>query len=273
MFIHRNGKNDGTMKFFLFIAFFLLSFSASAADYTLDKIIQKQEIRCGVYVLGSVFSYDKKGIPQGFTVDLMNEISDRTGLIVRYAEISSFATLAQDLDAGKIDMVCSPLLLLPATGMRLLPGRKISDDEINVYADGSADVSQIRTLSDLNDSRFVFAGMDGELGGLYAPKLFPKAKLRFLAPGASSAQLLKELHTKKAHFIVLSRLAAKAYLKNNPGKLQKVTQDSIVKPSLRLFYPSRSLQLKANIDAIIEDIQDSGLMKKLLIKHEIIPSP
>ncbi|MEJ0063448.1 MAG: transporter substrate-binding domain-containing protein [Alphaproteobacteria bacterium] len=256
------------LKALLALALILaMPFSAHAEDKAFERINKNQEINCGVYVLGTIFSYDASGQPQGFTVDLFKEVSERTGLKVRYTEISSFATLLQDLNGGKYDMTCAPLLLLPSTAMKYLPGYFIGSDEINIYADGEKDISGIKTLADLNDPKYTFVGMDGELGGIYVPKMFPKAKLNLLAMGLSVSNMFLELRGKKADFVVLSRIAANAYLKDNPGQLKKAGDGSILKVSVRVFYPPESYKLKANIDAIIDEIQRDGTMDKLLKKH------
>ena len=174
--------------------------SAYAEDKALARIQKNQEINCGVYVLGSIFSYAPDGSPQGFTADFFKEVSLRTGLKVKYSEISSFATLFEDLKIGHYDMVCSPLLFFPATAMKATPGVFLSEDPINIYADASADLSNIKSLDQLNDEKYTFVGMDGELGGIYVPKLFPKAKLNFLPVGTSAANMPMEVHTKKHNF-------------------------------------------------------------------------
>lgn len=251
--------------FILFIlAFLTFATPAMAKDAALERIRKNQEINCGVYVLGSIFSYNKEGLPSGFTADMMNEISLRTGLKVKYTEISSFATIFEDLNVGHYDMICAPLLLIPATMMKALPGRFIMEDPINIYADSTADFSGIKSLDQLNDEKYTFVGMDGELGGLYAPKLYPKAKLNLLPLGTPPSNMMMEVHTKKANFLILSRLAYSAYNKANPGKLKQVTDKSIVGASVRLFFPEASTTLKSNIDVLIEDMTRDGTLDRLL---------
>lgn len=257
------------LKYVLAVFLIAASFNTAAADKVMDRVHDKQELNCGVYELGSIFSHDTAGKPQGFTVDLMSEVSARTGLKIKYSEISSFGTLRQDMEGGKYDMICAPVLLLPATAFKYLPGIRIMTDPVNIYADSSADLTGIKTLKDLNDVRYAFVGMDGELGGIYAPKLFPKAKLNLLSMGSMPSQMFMELHTKKANFIVLTRLAAAAYLKDHPGKIKQVTTESILNSSVHQFFPNDAYGLKANIDAIIEDMQQDGTMDRLLTKNGI----
>lgn len=245
----------------------LLSFPSYAEDKALSRIQKNQEINCGVYVLGSIFSYSPDGKPQGFTADLFDEISLRTGLKVRYSEISSFGTLFEDLKTGHFDMICSPLLLIPATAMKGIPGAFISEDPINIYADASADLSKIKSLDQLNDEKYKFVGMDGELGGIYVPKLFPKAKLNLLPLGSAAANMPMEVHTKKANFLIFSSLAFKAYDLQNPNKLKQVTNSSLMNSSVRLFFPEGNDTLRANMDAIIEDMKRDGTLDKMLMKN------
>lgn len=256
-------------KLILTLLLLLLPLSASAEDKAMERIVKNGEINCGVYALGTIFSYDTAGKPKGFTVDLMNEISMRTGLKIKYTEISSFATLGLDMNAGKFDMICAPVLFFPPTSMKFLPSLYLGTDEINIYADASLDTSKIKKMEDLNNPEYIFVGMDGELGGLYAPKMFPKAKLSMLPLGTAPSQMFMDLQTKKAHFMMLTRLAAQAFLKENPGKLKMVLETPLVKPSVRLFYPVDSAALKANMDALLEELQHEGTLSKLFKKHDL----
>jgi len=251
----------------LFAFVILFSFSSFAEDKALARIQKNQEINCGVYVLGSIFSYSPNGKPQGFTADLFQEVSLRTGLKVKYSEISSFATLFEDLKTGHFDMICSPLLLIPATAMKGIPGIFIAEDPINIYADANADLSQIKSLDQLNNEKYIFVGMDGELSGIYVPKLFPKAKLNLLSLASTAANMPMELHTKKANFLIFSSLAFKAYDKENPNKLKQVTHKSILNSSVRLFFPEGSDTLRSNMDAIIDDLKRDGTLDMLLKKN------
>lgn len=253
--------------FFLVLTCMAFTGQAVAKDGPLERIRKSQEINCGVYVLGSIFSYDKEGNPDGFTTDLMKEVGLRAGFKVKYSEISSFATIFEDLNTGHYDMICAPLLFIPATAMRALPGAFIMDDPINIYADGGADVSAIKSLDQLNNEKYTFVGMDNELGGIYVPKLFPKAKLNLLPLGTPVSNMMMDVNTKKADFVIFSRLAHRAFEQANPGKLKQVTDKSIVDASVRLFYPEGADALKANIDAVVEDMTRDGTLDKLLKKH------
>lgn len=253
----------------IFSLLFLILFcdSSFAEDKALERIQKNQEINCGVYVLGSIFSYSPDGKPQGFSADFMQEVSMRTGLKVKYTEISSFATLFEDLKIGHYDMVCSPLLFFPATAMKAIPGVFLAQDPINIYADYSADLTNITSLNQLNDEKYSFVGMDGELGGIYVPKLFPKAKLNLLPLGTSAANMPMEVHTKKANFIIFTNLAFEAYNQANPNKLKRVTSESLAVASARLFFPEGSDTLRANFDAITDDMRRDGTLEKLLKKN------
>lgn len=251
----------------LFLILIMTSSQAHAEDKAFHRIQKNQEINCGVYVFGSIFTYGEDGSPEGFTVDLFNEVSLRTGLAIRYTEISSFATLFEDMKAGRYDMVCSPLLAFPSSMMKGIPGAFIAEDPVNIYADSSRDFSDIKNFSQLNDKKYTFVGMDGELGGIYVPSKFPEAKLNMLPMGTPPSNMFLELHGKKADFMILSRLAERAYNKVSPGKLQQITDKSLVPASVRLFFAEDSVNLSANMNIIIEDMKRDGSLQNLLKKH------
>lgn len=258
------------LRFLVFLMIALLPLQAFAQDKALERIVKNQEINCGVYALGSIFSYDSAGKPKGFTPELFQEITARTGLKVKYTEISSFATLAQDMETGKFDMICAPTLFFPSTAMKFLPSLYIARDEIDIYTSADKELPSDLKIEGLNQPKYKFVGMDGELGGIYVPKMFPQATLTMLPFGAAPGQMFLELQTKKADFIMLTRVAGKAFLKENPNKIKLAFQISNVYPSLRLFYPAQSHQLKANLDAVLEEIEREGITEKLLKKHDLL---
>ncbi|MCB9989488.1 MAG: transporter substrate-binding domain-containing protein [Rhodospirillales bacterium] len=253
--------------FLLFVFVLFVTSYSLAEDKAFERIQKKQEINCGVYVLGSIFGYGPDGKPTGFTADLFDEIALRTGMKVKYTEISSFATMFEDMKVGHYDMICSPLLSFPSTMMKGLPGTFIAEDPINIYADIGADLSGITALDQLNDPQYTFVGMDGELGGIYVPKLFPKAKLNMLPMGVPPSNMFMDVQTKKADFVVLSSLAAKAYEQANPGTLQQVTDKSLVPASVRLFFAEDSENLRVNINVVMEEMKRDGTLDRLLAKH------
>ncbi|MBE2191960.1 MAG: transporter substrate-binding domain-containing protein [Alphaproteobacteria bacterium] len=255
-------------NFVLFLSFWLVFAAPTfATDRAVERIRKTNEIHCGVYVLGSLFSYSTEGKPQGFTVDLMNEISEKTGVSVKYTEISSFATIFEDLKTGHYDMICTPLLLLPATALKALPGNFLINDSINIYGDSAVDYSKITEIEQLNNNAYIFVGMDNELGGIYAPKLFPQAKLNTLPLGTPPSNMFLEVFSRKANFVVLSHLAELAYSQENPGKLKRVTNHSLFDASVRLFYPEDSYVLRTNIEAVIDDLKRDGTLDRIIKKN------
>lgn len=244
--------------------------NAKAEDLAFSRIQKNQEINCGVYVLGSIFTYGTDGKPQGFTTDLFKEVGERTGLKIKYTEISSFSTIFEDLKMGRYDMICAPLLLIPATTMKAMPGAFIMEDPINIYANSKADHSKITSLNQLDDAKYRFVGMDGELGGLYVPRLYPKAKLNLLPMGAQPSDMFMNIDTNKADFVVLSHMAAQAYETANPGKLKQVTDKPLISSSVRLFFPEGSDTLRTNMDVLIEEMQRDGTLEKLLKKNNLL---
>ncbi len=254
----------------VFLSVSSFSVVAFAQDAAFKRIQKNQEINCGVYVFGSIFSYGTDGKPRGLTVDLFDEVSKRTNLKVRYTEISSFATLFEDLKAGRFDMVCSPLLSFPSSMMKGLPGAFISEDPVNIYANAEADLSVITSLDQLNDPKYTFVGMDGELGGIYVPILFPRADLKMLPVGVPPSNMFLELHTGKVDFVILSNMAEKAYAKENPGKIKQVTDDSLIDASVRFFYAEDSFSLMTNMNVIVEDMKRDGTLDRLLKRHGLL---
>ncbi|HOO51466.1 MAG TPA: hypothetical protein PLK94_09295 [Alphaproteobacteria bacterium] len=164
-------------------------------------------------------------------------------------------------------MLCTPLLLLPSTSLKALPGDFLIEDAINIYGDASIDYSGVTNFEQLNDKKYTFVGMDNELGGIYAPQMFPEAKLNLLPLGTPPSNMFLDVFARKANFVVLSHLAELAYSQENPGKLKQVTERSLFKASVRLFYAEDSYILRTNIEAIVDDMRREGILDKIIAKN------
>lgn len=253
----------------LSICFITLLFPSNADALTSDgaygRVRSKKELNCGVIVQTPYFSYDKKGKAIGFTPDLFAEIALRTGVRIRYTVLSGMNDVPKMMNTGKLDMMCTPLPSIPATSMKYLPGQPLTLDSVYVYT--LAGTTNPGTAEDLNNAKYIFGGVDGELGALYAPILFPKAQQRVLRSDTTAAQLIMDIKAKKSQYIILSETKAASLSETYPGVLQTAVQKPMFQTALKLFYPQASTRLYLNIEATIDDMKMDGRLNTLLNRY------
>lgn len=249
-----------------FITFLLPSHAnALTSDGAYGRVKSKKELNCGVIVQTPYFSYDKKGKPIGFTPDLFAEIALRTGVRIKYTLVTGLNDVQKMLNTGKLDMMCTPLPSIPATSMKYLPGQPLTLDMVNVYT--LAGTAGPGTAAELNIPKYVFGGIEGELGALYTPILFPKAQSRVLREDTTPAQMIADLKAKKSHYMIMSDTAAASLSQTYPGILQPVLQKPLFQTAVKLFYPQASTRLYLNIEATIDDMKMDGRLNTLLDRY------
>lgn len=254
----------------LSISIWLFALSpAYSADRAYERLIKTGELNCGTYVFNNIFSYALgTNTPQGFTPDLMKEIANRLNIKIRWTEISSFAFIFEELEQGRYDMICAPVAIDGDFYKKTIYGPALTYDALYIYGNAKKDYSAIRSLSQLNSPKYSFVGMDGEFGGRYVPKIFPKARLVMLPQGALPGQMMMELETGKVDFMVMTHLAFQAYESADRGKMKRINTEPLTIMPIRNAFAKDGTILRSLYSSVIEDLQYDGTLKRLLEKYK-----
>jgi ABC-type amino acid transport substrate-binding protein len=259
------------MKYFsiaLVIFFICHASTAQAVDHAYERLLKTGELNCGTYVFNGLFTYaPKTNTPEGFIPDVMNEVAERLNIKIKWTELSSFALAFEELEQGRYDMLCGPFAVDGDLYKKTIYGPALTYDALYVYGDAKKDYSAITSLEQLNSPKYSFVGMDGEFGGRYVPKLFPKAKLVMLPQGAAPGQMMLELETGKVNFIVFTKIAFQAYESANPGKLKQVNTKPLVIMPIRNAFARDGFELRSLYSSVIEDMKHDGTLDRLLKKY------
>lgn len=232
------------------------------------------KITCASFVFNNLFEFDgATGIPRGFFVDVMDEASKRLDLNADYKEIGSFATGFEELKSGRFDMLCASLGSFVSNYGKMLFSTALFYDPIYVYGDAKRDYSAIKSAQDLNKPVWRIAGMEGELGGVFGPIIFPKATLHVVNQTAGASALFLDMFTNKADVVLLTAAAAKAFEASQPGKIKRVTSLPVTAYPIRFVFKPDDMRLKITFDMVLEDMRADGTIKTLMAKYGFVSLP
>ena len=247
------------------LLFVALMFSAHArAEHPLDT----GKITCGSFVFNNLFESDvNTGERKGFFVDVMNAVALRLALKVNFQEIGSFATGFEELKSGRYDMLCASLASFPANYGKMLFSEALFYDPLYVYGDATRDYGAVTKVDDLNDPKWRLAAMDGELGGMFGPIVFPKITMQMASQTAGFSALFMDLFSHKADLVMLTKAAAVAYEASNPGKLKQIIAVPVANYPIRFVFKPDDARLRDVFNMVIEDMRADGSLAALLKKY------
>lgn len=232
---------------------------------------QNHTIHCGTFVFNNLYepAIDAKSNPTGFFADIMNEAAARLKMKATFAEIGSFSTGFEELKSGRYDMLCASLASHAANYEKMLFSTALFYDPLYPYGDAKKDYSSIKSREDINQPKWRIAGMEGELGGYYGPIVFPKATMQMIGQMSAVGGIMIEMFTGKADMILLTKAAADAYQKTNPGTLKQLLDEPVAMYPIRFVFKPDDIKMKLMFDAVFEDMKAEGVIDRIKEKNGI----
>ena len=109
--------------------------------------------------------------------------------------------------------------------------------------------------------------MEGELGGIFGPVVFPKATMKLVGQNSDFGNIFMEMFTGKADVVLLTKAAEIAYELQNPNTLKPLFEKPIAQYPIRFVFKPEDLKMKIAFDAVIEDMKYDGSLSALLAKY------
>lgn len=239
-----------------------------AKESAYDRVLQKNELRCGYSVYPPYFIKDPTtGALSGIWHDLAEVMADHLGVKIVWAEEIGLGDMGIALDSNRIDMYCGGVW---TAGKRLRSVDFLKPSAFEpILAYVRADDHRFdNDLSLLNNSNVTVSVIDGEGGALTAAEEFPKAKTASLPQTANYADMFMQVIAHKAVFLLSAQSGAAVFLKSNPGTLRP-----IMKP-IRLYAASFVVKygedkLRDLLNQAQDDVIYNGEMEKILSRYEV----
>ena len=245
---------------------------APTAKSTLEQVASSGAIRCGYVAYPPGLIKDPNtGKISGIFPDVLEQAAHNLGLKVEWTEEVGWGTMVEGLKAGRYDMIGSPVW---PTSQRV----RVADFTDPIYYGGAEayvrpdDNRFAKGLAVLNAPEFRIATTDGEVTDAIARQDFPKAQRVSLPQLSDLSQLLLTVADGKADVTFAEPHVAYEYMKHNPGKLKPALPGQPVR-----LYPNTMMLKQSDyafrrmIDLAIAELQNNGVVEKILLKYEPFP--
>ena len=260
-------------KFLLSLLLLTLAAPAWAGDdkdkeSAYERVMKTGTIRCGYFIWPPGFSIDPNtGAKTGVFYDIIEELGKRLDLKIEWSQELNFGTYLQDLDAGKYDMECTGGWPTATRGKFV----SYSDNlfYLPLVAVVRADETRFRDKKQMNSANFTVATIDGEFGQIIKRQQFPLAKELGLPQNSPTTDMVISVMTKKADVAFTDIMSAQKFLKQNPGKMKILWQDSPVKLIPQSFtMKSEESRFRDMINKATEEMLLDGTIDRILDRYE-----
>lgn len=239
-----------------------------------DRIMSTNTIRCGYYVFPPVTYRDPNTNKlSGMSVDMMNEIADRSGLKIEWVEEVNFSNWTEGLKNNRFDVACTPMW--PEMAL----ARVITFSTPMFYAGlhpliraNDTKLLNAKEYTDFNKPDVRIITQDSNGIDVLTRANFPNATINSVPPTMDGPTILLEIVNNKADMILLDKNAEYMYNKNNPNTFK--LRDDLPPVKLQSFafaFNVNEYNLKNFIDTAVESLIYDGTMERLVKKWEPAP--
>jgi polar amino acid transport system substrate-binding protein len=195
----------------------------SKKETALERITRTGTIRCGYNDWAPFFTQNlKDGKPQGFMVDLMDEIAGHAGLQVEWKSRVDWSDIPAALQSGKVDIFCGALYASTVRAKGMLFGDEVGYQYLEPFV-RAGDLRFTGTPEQaFNHPDVRIVGWEGTSTLDQARQHYPKATLIALPLNAPTSSGYLYVADGKADVFFSSMADAAGYLQNNPGKLKRL---------------------------------------------------
>ena len=246
--------------------------SSGYEDIAYSRIKENKPIRIAYISYPPSFIVDPNTKKfSGIFFDVINEIAKRTGFKIEFVEETSWASMIEELQSNKVDIVVSGIWPNSQRGKWVSFTKPLYYSGINAYV-RAGDTRFDNNIEAANSPDVKIAVIDGEMSSIIANSDFPKAKKIHYNQMTDVSQLLLEVATGKADITFVETAVAKRFMAKNPGKIREV---KLNRP-LRIF-PNCMMVRKTDIyfldtlNISIEELHNNGYIDKVIKKYEKFP--
>jgi polar amino acid transport system substrate-binding protein len=243
---------------------------AAKKETTYERIARTGTIRCGYTVWDPLFYIDTKtNEKMGIFHDMMEEVGKRLGYKVVWQEELGWGTVVESVRTGRVDMACAGYWLNPARIKNILPSTPQLYSPMYIWM-RQDEARPLKTPDDLNAEQYTAAVTDGDAAHQILDTRFAIARKLNLPELSTSSDLIENLVTGKADFIIVDATTMAAYLANNPGKIKNIFPDQPMNlfPTVMLLPPD-DFRLKDVIDNTLKNAEYDGTLDAILKKYHM----
>lgn len=243
--------------------------SATKQENSYDRVMRTGVIRAAYLSYPPACMKDSTtGKLTGTFVETLEKIAENSGLKVEWTEEVGWGSQIEGLEAGRYDLVGSPVWANPTRGKLTTLSNPVYFSGIGIYV-RSDDARFDKDWTAINGEAVRISTIDGETGDLIARTQFPKAQRVSLPQSSDISQLFLEVSNKKADVLFAEPYFANEYFKNNSANLKNIAAARPIRVLGNCYMARKNeFQLKHMIDTALEDLLNSGYVTQVLAKYE-----
>jgi ABC-type amino acid transport substrate-binding protein len=244
--------------------------TGSKAPGTYERIMQSGKVVCGYFPWPVYAEKDPNtGKLSGLTIDLVEKALATLDLKVEWKELI-LGTQIQDLETGKVDVVCIDGPFIMPTGKLVEFSNPLFASVVIPYV--RADDDRFKAKADFNNESVKFVGLDGDFSADLVQRRFPKAQLKSTPATTDVSQLFLDVATKKVDVTIGDPLGFKVFDKNNPGKLKAFMPDKPVGTyKLVLSVSKGDMKTLGLLNQAIDNAAAFGITEEVLNQYDSEP--
>lgn len=249
----------------------VLCAATANAKPLLDRVNATNSIRCGYLEYYPALTHDAASDTwKGFNADIIKAIASKLELKYEFSTATGWATVVEDLHAGKFDMLCSGFWVHPNVGKFALFSKPFMYQPVFVIA--RANDTRFNEKTNLNDPALKMVALDGDNPVNIAAADFPRAQVMTLPNMTDFSQVLVNVADAKADFTIVDAYTFGAYNKNNPGKLRIVDPKHPVRVyPVSYVFGKDDIVFRDAVNAALDELILDGSINKILDKYDDFP--
>lgn len=246
----------------------------SSESSVYDRVMRSGVIRCGYVIYNPGFMKDPNtGKMYGIGPDVFEMAAKNLGLKVEWTEEVGFGSMIEGLQTNRYDVIACPIWPNCNRARVVDFGKPLYYSPVFAYVKKGDKRFNANNLVSLNSPQYSISTIDGETSEIIAREEFPKARKSSLPQLSDGAQLLLSVATGKANVSLTEPANAAAFMKNNPGQIECVSD---TKP-IRIFancwmFRRGQMEFKNMLDTALEQLINSGYVDKIISKYEPAPN-
>ncbi len=243
-------------------------------ETALERINRTNTIRCGYVFWAPYLSLDPKtGAKSGVAYDFMTALGEEMGIRVEWVEETGWGSFQEGLNAGRYDMMCSPIW---ASGKRARSALLIDPVyTIGLYAYARADDQRFdKDLESVNSRKTKIAVIEGDATQAMRLFRFPNAEELALSSMTNPGELILSVAGRKADIALENAFSVEQYNKTADIKMKTVGNNQAVRFFACTFaVKSGETDLESALNASIAVLFRNGVAGRIIQKYPGIGFP
>ena len=247
------------------------SSTPTTTESVYDRVLRTGTLRCGYTPYSVGLQKDPNtGVLSGIYYDIVRQLTDNLSLKFECVEEVGWGEQVAGLQAGRFDLVCSPVSLNAARARSADFSIPLYYSPVKVWAKERKWAAAANENFDRPDVKI--SVIDGEQTSAFARNYFSHAHTVSLPQSAPFADLLMQVTTGKADITFAEPLAVREFEATNGMRLVDLGDKPLLVVPNILLLKRDEFAFKQMIDNGLRELFNTGFIDKAISRYETYPN-